>query len=255
MFHENEELPESQFERALLLQNMVMALATGGAVVEILYRQIRSEFVSDPILKPLLPKFVRTCRDGGSLWAYLKSVHSGGGAYAIRGNHVTEAFEELLDHLEERSTVPSDQDVSVVLSMYNAEGVQSAWAKALKRRTNDPQGAITSARTLLEEVCKHILEDVGESGFEKWDLPKLYSATSKFLNLAPSQHSEEVFKKILGGCHTVVENIGGLRNKMGDAHAMGRRPVKPTARHAALAVNLAGSMDMFLIETWMEKSE
>ena len=36
-------------------------------------------------------------------------------------------------------------------------------------------------------------------------------------------------------------------------HGKGRLPVKPKARHAELAVNLAGTMAMFLISTWVER--
>ncbi|MDP6642843.1 MAG: abortive infection family protein [Rhodospirillales bacterium] len=81
----------------------------------------------------------------------------------------------------------------------------------------------------------------------------MYGNTAKLMSLAPSQHTEEVFKAILGGCHTVVQNLGTLRNKLGDAHARGGKPVKPSQRHAALAVNLAGSMAIFLVETWQER--
>ncbi|MCH7550913.1 MAG: abortive infection family protein, partial [Proteobacteria bacterium] len=59
-------------------------------------------------------------------------------------------------------------------------------------------------------------------------------------------------KAILGACQTVVQNLGTLRNKIGDAHAQGRRPIKPKARHAELAVNLAGTMAAFLVSTWHE---
>lgn len=246
------DIPESAFEKALMMQNMITALGTGGIMSDPEYQQIRTELISDPEIKTLLPSFVRTCRDGDSLWAYLKSVHEGSGAYAARRQHVNDAFSPLLEHLEVGKSVPSDSDVSAVLSRYDGEGVQAAWAKALKRRSTDPEGAITAARTLLEEVCKHILDGSVEEDFSKWDLPKLYGQTSKLLNLAPSQHTQEVFKRILGGCHTVVDNLGELRNKIGDAHAQGRKPIRPAPRHAALAVNLAGSMAMFLIETWMD---
>ena len=73
---------------------------------------------------------------------------------------------------------------------------------------------------------------------------------SEKLNLAPSQHSEEAFKRILGGCTSVVEGLGSLRNKVGDAHARGKRQVRVLPRHAHLAVNLAGAMALYLIETW-----
>ena len=255
MFNVEDEIPDSLFEKALMLQRMIALVATGGDMVDLIYRTVRSEFMADSITKALLPTFVRTCRDRGNLWSHLKNIHSGSGAYDIRRRHINEAFAPLLEHLEEGNSVPSDADVSNVLSKYDGEGVQSAWAKALKRRSSDPQGAITAARTLLEEVCKHILEDSDVPNFDKWDLPKLYSETSKLLNLAPSQHTEEVFKRILGGCHSVVANLGELRNKISDAHASGRKPSKPAPRHAALAVNLAGSVAMFLIETWLARSD
>lgn len=248
------EIPDSAFEKAMMLQNMIIALGTGSAMDDRTYKSIRSEFMSDPITKGLLPSFVRTCRDSGGMWGYLKSVHSGSGAYAERRHHVNQAFNPLLEHLEEGNTVPLDAEVTSTLQSYNEHGVQSAWIRALKRRDLDPEGAITAARTLLEEVCCHILEDFGETETGSWDLPKLYKMTSKRLQLAPSQHTEDVFKRILGGCNSVVEGLGSLRNKISDAHGQGRRPVRPAPRHASLAVNLAGSMAMFLIQTWLDKT-
>jgi len=242
------------FDKALMVQNMITSRAQNGEMNNAIYQAIRSELMADDVIKPLLPKIVVTCRDSDSVWGCLKQVHTGGGAWQARRQYINSQFAPLLKQLEEENSTPSDSHVSNVLLQYDGEGVQSAWAKALKRRSGDPQGAITSARTLLEEVCRHILENHTDQNLEKWDLPRLYGETSKILNLAPSQHTEEVFKRILGGCHTVVENLGRLRNKIGDAHALGRRPIKPAPRHAALAVNLAGSMAMFLIETWLEQN-
>jgi hypothetical protein len=103
---------------------------------------------------------------------------------------------------------------------------------------------------LLESVCKTILEDRGV-GYDdrRDDLPKLYGRVSKALKLAPSDHTEEQFRAILGGCTTVVNGLESIRNRASDAHGQGRRAYKPAERHAALAVNLAGSMALFLIET------
>jgi len=117
------------------------------------------------------------------------------------------------------------------------------------RRERDPEGAITAARTLLETTCNAILEQQAVPYDDGADLPALYHAAAVTLNLAPEQHHEKVFKTILGGCQSVVNGLGTLRNKLSDAH--GRTPGRgrPAARHAALAVNLAGSMAMFLVET------
>ncbi|WP_407867158.1 abortive infection family protein [Phyllobacterium phragmitis] len=72
--------------------------------------------------------------------------------------------------------------------------------------------------------------------------------------MAPDQHTEDIFKRILGGCQTVVEGLGAIRNKLSDAHGRGPKPARATGRHAALAVNLAGAVAMFLVETARERS-
>ncbi len=60
------------------------------------------------------------------------------------------------------------------------------------------------ARTLLESVCKSVLDDIGQAYEDAADLPRLYRVTAEALTLAPSQHTEQVFKQILGGCTSVV---------------------------------------------------
>jgi len=107
--------------------------------------------------------------------------------------------------------------------------------------------------TRLDSVCKHILDEAGISHSDKDELPKLYYETAKQLNLAPEQHQEKVFKQILGGCQSVIQGLGTLRNKLSDAHGKGKQAIKPSPRHAALAVNLAGSMAAFLVATWEER--
>jgi AbiJ N-terminal domain 3/Abortive infection C-terminus len=148
---------------------------------------------------------------------------------------------------------PADNLISEMLRSFDESGVHHAWQKALDRRVSDPEGAITAAKTLLETVCKHIIDDAGGAYGDNDDLPKLYAGAAEHLNLAPGQHTETVFKSILGNCQSVVGNLAALRNRLGDAHGQGRRPVKPLPRHAELAVNLAGSMAMFLVSTWVQQ--
>ena len=78
---------------------------------------------------------------------------------------------------------------------------------------------------------------------------QLYHLVSIELSLSPSQYTEDVFKKILGGCSSIVNGLGTLRNRLGDTDGQGKKPVRPAARHAELAVNLAGSVALFLVET------
>ena len=145
---------------------------------------------------------------------------------------------------------PADAAISSVLERFEPEQVHGRWTAAMDRRSTDPAGAITLARTLLEDVCRWLLEELGEKAVNQDDLPALYRKLSKGLKLAPDDHSEQVFKQILGSCQQVVEQLGALRNKLGDAHGGGPRRAKPAARHAELAVNLAGTMATFLVATW-----
>nr|WP_237906993.1 abortive infection family protein [Azospirillum brasilense] len=59
-----------------------------------------------------------------------------------------------------------------------------------------------------------------------------------------------MFKTILGNCQNVVNSLASIRNKLSDAHGRGRKAVRPSARHAELAVNLAGTVATFLVSTW-----
>nr|WP_247876823.1 abortive infection family protein [Ochrobactrum sp. CM-21-5] len=140
------------------------------------------------------------------------------------------------------------------METFDVDGVHAVWTKAITRRNTDPEGAITVARTLLETVTKRILDKSGEAYSDKDDLPKLYASAARILNLAPNQHTEEPIKAILGGAMNLVNGIGTLRNRLSDSHGRGGKlPVRPSPRHASLAVNTAGAIATFLVETFLER--
>jgi hypothetical protein len=228
------------------LQNMYISYATGGQVDADEFKILREELIHEPFIKDKLPRFIRTHKDFKQFWGFIKqkSPH-----YQGRREFLWEEFRPVLDALEAPGS-PADEVVSDILSRFDAENVHRVWSRALERRAEDPAGAITSARTLLETVCKHILDESGATYEDDADLPKLYRLTADVLQLGPTQQSEDIFKRIFGGCQTVVEGLGALRNKLSDAHGKGKVPAKPELRHAELAVNLAGAMATFLVETW-----
>lgn len=247
------EIPDSLVERASMLEGLLVSRATGGDADNRIYEYLRREFMADGALKNLLPKFVRTCRNLDAFWPFIKREAS---RYAERRQIIGDAFTPLMDHLEGLNGAPGDQDVSATLETFDGDGVHAVWTKALDRRTTDPEGAITAARTLLETVTKRILDEMGETYSDKDDLPKLYARAAKTLNLAPNQHTEEPIKAILGGATSLVNGLGTLRNRMSDSHGRGGRiPVRPSPRHATLAVNTAGAIATFLVETYLERQK
>lgn len=203
--------------------------------------------MADPRTAKHLPSFLRSCQDPGDFWQFIKHEF---GTYKERRDYLRAQFSPLIDLLQVSNGPPVER-ITGAFEAFDAEGVSEAWQKALSRAESDPEGALTAARTLLESVCLHILgkDELTVENSKRDDLPKLYRRTSEVLNLAPSQHTEQVFKQILGGCTQVVEGLGALRNRLGDAHGKGRRPVRVSSRHAHFAVNLAGSVALFLIET------
>lgn len=148
---------------------------------------------------------------------------------------------------------PADAPIAESLSRFDPEEIGARWQAAMDSREASPGRAITLARTLLEDVCKWIIVEAGESYKESDDLPVLYRQLAKLLRLAPDDHTEQVFKQILGACQSVVESLGALRNKLGDAHSLGPLRARPSPRHAALAVTLSGGMATFLVETWQAR--
>lgn len=242
----------TRLDKVRQLQDIFIARATGGDPSDREYSKLRLELLRDSAIRERLPQFVRNCDELSKFWGFIKAKFR---TYEERRMFIWEEFGSLIASLEQNIIVaqPADDDISAILINFDTEHVHIAWQKALERRNHDPEAAITMARTLIEAVCKHILDEAGISHSDNDDLPQLYYETAKQLNLAPEQHQEKVFKQILGGCQSVISGLGTLRNKLSDAHGKGKKAIKPSPRHAALAVNLAGSMAAFLVATWEER--
>ena len=244
-------LTEELLVKVESIKNMLVSRATGLGSSYLDYARLRQVLVRSPLIKDKLPRFVHTCRSLDEFWGFIqpKFVH-----YAERSAYIRDEFEPVVSFLEQAATTPSDTANEDALAKMDSPHIAAAWQKAMDRRRLDPEGAITAARTLMEGACKHILEEAGVKYDEASDLPRLYKLVAEELNLAPSQHTEAVFKQILGGCWSIVEGLGTLRNRLSDAHGKGRAAVKPEPRHAQLAVNLAGTMASFLVETWTARN-
>ena len=228
------------------LQEAYIVLATNDPGDATSFEERRRELLDVASVAALLPEFVHRYRTRDQFWQFIKRRFA---HYAERREFIWDGFRAAIDFAEKQPRSPADEAVEKGLSSLESEHVRDLWIKALQRRSDDPEGAITAARTLLESVCKLIMDEAGAAYADDADLPKLYSQTAKLLNLAPSQHTEQVFKQILGSCQTIVEGVGAVRNRLSDAHGKGKRPIKPAPRHAELVVNLAGTMAVFLAAT------
>lgn len=239
---------ETPLEQATCLQNMLVAHATDGGANNYDYQLIRQHLMSKGH-KDNMPNIVVVNRSLEQFWGFIKHKFS---TWAERRKFIYNEFQPWLDYLENISLAPLATQFDNAIERFDSPSIKHVWQGCLDRVANDPEGAITLSRTLLESVCKHILdqEQIGYSS--SIDLSELYKLTAKRLNMAPEQHTEKIFKQILGGCSGVVNGLGSLRNQHGDAHGKGLINIRPKPRHAELAVNLAGSMALFLLSTYQE---
>lgn len=243
---------ESTLDKVMRLQHGLIARATGNSFDEAEYSELRSFFMQQYDLRGKIPSFVRQCSDLSQFWSFIKNAAD---TYEIRRQRIWKEFRPVIEYLEVQDRTPGVLPIGEALEAFDPEHVHAAWQKALDRRAADPEGAITAARMLIETVCKHILDDSNTPYPDNADPAKLWFLAAETLNLAPHQHQEETFKSILGNCQSIVNYLAAIRNRVGDAHGQGRSPVKPKARHAELAVNLAGTMAAFLVSTWKERKK
>ena len=239
---------ETDFERAEYLQQILVNHATqDGPSDNSHYQTLRKHFLDREDTKKLVPEWARIRRDLSQYWQFIKYKFA---HYQERREFVWKEFQPLLDYLENTSKAPLDASIMADMVSLSSDYVIGVWQKALARKGSDPDGAITAARTLLEAVLKHILDQEQVPYDSAADLHEIYRKVAELLHLTSEQHEEVLFKKVLGGCSAVVSGIGELRNQMGDAHGHGKRRFRASPRHAELAVNMAGTMCLFIVQTY-----
>lgn len=113
----------------------------------------------------------------------------------------------------------------------------------------DYDGAITNARSLLEEVLLSIESKIlGYKSEYDGNLMKLYKRVSKILNLEPNDAStENNLNEITRGLTSIISGMSGISNNLSDKHA---QKYKPDKRHSILCVNSSLMICKFLFESY-----
>lgn len=231
----------NDYELIKYLESGLISFATGGDFE--CYEFVRKKVLENSEFSKLIPSWIKTSRDTKQFWAFIKKTEG----YKGRREFIWSEFEPLLNYLEFKTTSPINDIIN-----FDEAFIHQQWKKAIERQFIDPEGAITMARTLIESLCKHILDEQDVEYNENMDLSELYKKVAQLLNLAPEQHQEQIFKQILGGANGIISGLGAMRNKLGDSHGSTKNKIKPKERHSELAVNLAGSMSIFLFKTYKE---
>jgi hypothetical protein len=115
--------------------------------------------------------------------------------------------------------------------------------------SDDLDGAVTVARTLLEAILSELeIRLAGAKGNYKGDLPKQFKQVTKLLRMDEQRSDlDDRFKDVIRGLVMVANGLAPLRNKMSDGHARER---KPAPHHARVVVNAAKTVSAFLVESY-----
>jgi hypothetical protein len=233
-------------------QKYCIDMATGTTVPYEVYENSRNNLFSNASIKSAIPDWVVENRYGSQYWKFIKSKYP---TYEERRIFLRTSFDELIEYIEGNGSHPISISVQEIIESIKEDNLESIWRKINLRKESDIDGAITAARSMVETTLKYILDQEGETYTNKDDLNDLYKKVANQLNLSPSGHNEQLFKKILGGVTTVVQGFGEMRNSYGDAHGKGKINYKAESRHATLTVNLAGSICSFLLHTHSENKQ
>lgn len=158
----------------------------------------------------------------------------------ITGN-LTHRGRQLLEKAQGQLT-PADRSLNGLLGQLPDQHLRSQWDKALSRRQSDASGAITAARSFLESTQKWILEQGGSSISDR---KRLFSATLQQVGLAEQGTS---MSGLLKDIDKLLLSLAQVRNEHGDAHGPSDNSSDLTRAEAALCVNVAGALGLFLLE-------
>lgn len=127
---------------------------------------------------------------------------------------------------------------------------------ALER--GDSELAIGTAKEFIETICKTILNERNKPLKGDEDLPRLVYLSIeevKPLNAALlDNNTNKLVRKTLGVLSTLTQCIAELRNLYGTGHGRNAGAVSLEPRHAALAVNAATALALFLYQSYEKTS-
>lgn len=242
----NQRIPNSEIERLHKFQDVVLSIALNKEINEETYQKLRYSLVESRIGERL-PKFIRDCENSVELKDFFQEL----GSITERRRYVLSNFLPLVDIHNSTSSKIIQNSLLDSLQNFEFEAINMFWLDALELRAEKPYLAIALSTSLIETVCIFILESMKVK--PPTGLEKLYKKTASVLKLAPDEHTEANLKSMFENCTKIIRNLGTFRNRASGAHGTSVNSIRPSSRHSTLALNLAGSMSIFLIETYLAR--
>ena len=190
--------------------------------------------------------YIETTKDAINIVGYLNKFLQGDG-YEL---HLSRGTYKLISI---KSASKAAESLKKAVEMLNFDSVAKDFDRSVAQADTDPEGAVTSACSTVESVCKCILDEMGRPYPTSQDISGLVKAVQKELDLSPARTDvEPEVKQILQGLLSCAHGIGTLRTHAGSAHGRGKGFDKIDSRLSLLAIHAASTISLFFIETWQK---
>ena len=156
------------------------------------------------------------------------------------------------------TTIEALEQMNDVAQAISSDYIQREIVRMNSAIERDPALAIGTAKEFIETVCKTILTDRKRPFRDDEDLPKLvYLALQEVSSAEGSSRPDGAFpiaRKMVGALATITQCTAELRNEFGTGHGKDAHASTPDPRHAALAVNSAATIVLFLFQSLQQNS-
>ena len=234
--------------------------------------EVSLPYQSGPKLVEVLNKFgIDVSYGSSSRWMYVKALLE----HCIENNRVSDMLayffslarfqkefsgltpEEIKRRHELRcfgnNYVITSVDDMPAMSIPSINTIDRSYIKDMANRAQEDielgnfDSALTKARTLLEEVFCWAIERKGEQSSSSGDVGKMFSQVKCLYNIHADKTMDRRICDLVNGLNKIVDSIGQMRNKQGDAHGVGASRVNIEDYHARLAVNAAANVADFVL--------
>jgi len=151
------------------------------------------------------------------------------------------------------STLSALEQVRDIAEKLSSEYLQKEIVRMTNAIERDPELAIGTAKEFVETICKTILTERKKSFKPDEDLPKLVFMTINEVTPVSASGSDKkvdaLMHRIVGNMNDLARCLAELRNLHGTGHGKDIHAVTLEPRHAALAVNAATTIVLFLYQS------
>ncbi|RPK03191.1 hypothetical protein BSBH6_02661 [Bacillus subtilis] len=202
-------------------------------------------------MNEIIPPIFKNCRSIEEFIHFLDLDTYNSTEYMGNLGFISSEFNTILDYVELKSIEVQIIEVQCNVSdNLNYDSIIEDIKKCENRiNGGDYSGAITSAKSLLEGVCKELFYIIeGTEADKNLKFPELFKKVKEHLGLVPQKQTlEKSLKEVVSGLNKVVQGINEIRNISGDGHT---RTKNPSKHHAVLVANSAKTVVSFLFDTY-----